>query len=132
MEANLCFPVRWCRGAVAGFATLRLLCGRPGGGITEDGLFDAVVAVSALSVVEARALSRDLRWIACPGAVTVLKPGRGWLDEVACSRQSPNVRRGWRAARCIRRAAVVMVLKFGCGLLTEVARGRLSADACRG
>ena len=76
-------------GAVAGFATFSLLCGRPGGGITEDGLFDAVVAVSALSVVETRAHSRDLRWIACPGAVTVLKPGRGWLDEGACSRSAP-------------------------------------------
>jgi hypothetical protein len=119
-------------GAAAGFAALSLLCGRPGGGVTGDGVVDAVVAVSALSVSEARARSRDLRWIACPGAVTALKPGRGWLDEGACSRQSANVRRGWRAARCIQRPAAGMVLKFGCGLLTEVARGRPSADPTRG
>ena len=59
MEANLCFPVRLCRGAVAGFAALSLLCGRPGGGVIEDGLIDAVVAVSALSVAEARAHNRE-------------------------------------------------------------------------
>ena len=58
MEPDLCFPVRLCRGGAAGFAALSLLCGRPGGGVTEDGLFDAVVAVSALSVSEVREHNR--------------------------------------------------------------------------
>jgi hypothetical protein len=75
MKADLCFPARLCPGAAAGLAAMSLLCGRPGGDVTEDDVTDAVVAASALLVSEARAHNLGLHWIVCPGAVTVLKPG---------------------------------------------------------